>query len=174
MTGFSKIFELLIFHKLKHHLVSNNIFATEQYSFHENVSRESAIFKLIELIFSAWNIREYIIGLFCDTTKAFDCVRHELLILKLEFYGVKSSILNWFKSYLLNRRQFILQFANSPNLLSDWEIDMVFLRDLFWAHYCSMCILIIFHASQIKSLIPFFLQRTLILLFLPIILMTKF
>ena len=96
--------------------MSNNIFATEQYSFHENVSRESAIFKLIELIFSAWNIREYIIGLFCDTTKAFDCVRHELLILKLEFYGVKSSILNWFKSYLLNRRQFILQFANSPNV----------------------------------------------------------
>jgi hypothetical protein len=155
--------------------VSNNILATEQYCFRENVSRESAIFKLAELIFSARNNKEYTMGLFCDLTKVFDCVRHELLILKLEFYGVKGSILHWFKSYLLNRRHcIILQFVNSPHLLLDLEIDMVLLGDLFWAHYCSTCILIIFHAAQIKSLIPFFLQMTLILLFIPAILMTKF
>jgi len=32
--------------------------------------------------------------------KTFDSVGHELLILKLDFYGVKCSILNWLKSYL--------------------------------------------------------------------------
>jgi hypothetical protein len=44
LTGFSKIFELLIFQRLKHHLVSNNILVSEQYGCRDNVSTESAIF----------------------------------------------------------------------------------------------------------------------------------
>jgi len=62
-------------------------------------------------------------GLFCDLTKAFDSVSHEHLILKLEFYEVEGSILNWLKSFLHNRKQtVVLHFVNSPNLLSDWEV----------------------------------------------------
>ena len=147
-TGFSKIYEVVIFHRLKHHLASNNILANEQFSFCDGVSTESAIFKLIMLIFSAWNNKEYITGLFCDLTKAFDSVSHELLILKLEFYGVKGCILNGLKCYLHNGKQrIVLQFVNSPNHLLEWETDMEFLRDLFWAHYCSTCILMIFRVS---------------------------
>jgi len=48
LNGLSKIFELLIFHRLKHHLVSNNILVNEQFGFHDIVSTGSAIFKLIE------------------------------------------------------------------------------------------------------------------------------
>ena len=47
----------------------------------------------------------------------------ELLILKLEFYGVKSSLLNWVKFYWHNIKQtVVLQFVSSPNLLLDWEV----------------------------------------------------
>jgi hypothetical protein len=53
LTGFSKIFELLIFHRLKHHLVSNSILANECFGFHDNASTESASFKLTESIFNA-------------------------------------------------------------------------------------------------------------------------
>jgi len=148
LTGFCKIFELLIFHGVKHHLVSNNILVDEQYGFCDSVSTESAIFRLTETIFSAWNNKECVTGLFCDLTRAFDCVRHDLLLLKLEFYEVKDSILNLLKFYLHNKKQrVVLQFVNSPNLLLDWEIDALFLRDLFWACYCLTCILMIFHAS---------------------------
>jgi hypothetical protein len=123
LTGFSKIFELLIFHRLQQHLVSNNILVTEQYGFRDNVSTESAIFRLIETIFSAWNNKKLITGIFCDLTIAFDCVSHQLLISKLEFYEVKCPILNWLKSYLYNKKQRVeLQFISSPNILSNWEI----------------------------------------------------
>ena len=44
LTGFSKIFELLIFHRLKHNLVSNSVLANECFGFHDNVSPESASF----------------------------------------------------------------------------------------------------------------------------------
>jgi hypothetical protein len=99
LTGFFKIFELLIFQRLKHRLVSNNILVSEQYGFRDNVSTESAIFKLTDSVLKAWNNEEYVMGLFCDLTKAFDCVSHEILISKLGFYGVNGSILNWLKSY---------------------------------------------------------------------------
>jgi len=72
LTGFSKLFELIVSHMLKHHFVSTKILANEHYSFHDNVSTESAIFKLTESIFSAWNNKEYITGLFCDLTKVVD------------------------------------------------------------------------------------------------------
>jgi hypothetical protein len=39
--------------------------------------------KLIESIFNAWNNKEYLTGLLCDLTKAFNSVSYELLILKL-------------------------------------------------------------------------------------------
>jgi hypothetical protein len=122
LTGFSKIFELLIFQRLKHHLVSNNILVSEQYGFRDNVSTESAIFKLTNSILKAWNNKEYVTGLSCDLKRAFDCVSHELLISKLEFYGINGSILNWLKSYLYSRKQSVLlQLDSSPNILSDWE-----------------------------------------------------
>ena len=46
LIGFSKIFELLLFHRLKH-LVSNNILANERLGFCDNICTESAILKLI-------------------------------------------------------------------------------------------------------------------------------
>jgi len=58
LTGFPKIFELLIHHTLKHYLLNNNILAYEQFGFHDNVPNQSAIFKLTELVFSAWNNKE--------------------------------------------------------------------------------------------------------------------
>jgi hypothetical protein len=40
-------------------------------------------------------------GIFCDLAKAFDCVNHDTLFSKLNFYGIKGKAGQWFKSYLM-------------------------------------------------------------------------
>ena len=53
----------------------------------------------------------YTLGIFIDLSKAFDTVDHKSLITKLENHGVKGTNLQWFKSYLENRKQF-MAYAN--------------------------------------------------------------
>ena len=42
-----------------------------------------------------------------DYCKAFDMVDHKLLLEKLKVYGVENNAISWFKSYLVNRHQFV-------------------------------------------------------------------
>lgn len=44
---------------------------------------------------------------YTDFSKAFDRVSHMNLISKLQAIGIHSSLLNWIKSYLTNRTQFV-------------------------------------------------------------------
>ena len=62
-------------------------------------------------------------GIFCDLTNAFDCVIHDILLHKLQYYGVGGNSLLWFKSYLSYRKQKVCISANSLNqeTSSSWE-----------------------------------------------------
>jgi hypothetical protein len=68
----------------------------------------------------AWNKKIHIGGIFCDLTKAFDYVIHDVLTANLEHYGLQESKVNWFKYYLSNRIQ--RTKLNINIYYSIWEI----------------------------------------------------
>ena len=104
LTSFSKIFEKLIYTRLNMHIISNKILANEQYGFRSNTS-ERAIYQLTNKILTALDNKEWVGGIFCDLSKAFDNVDHDLLIEKLKFYGITGTASKLIKSYLTNRFQ---------------------------------------------------------------------
>ena len=55
------------------------------------------------------------IGCFIDLKKAFETVNHFTLINKLRKYGIYDNILEWFISYLDNRKQYVFYNGSKSN-----------------------------------------------------------
>jgi len=82
-----------------------------------------AIFKLTNQILSHINNKSSVCGIFCDSTKAFDTVNHDILISKLEYYGIISRTGELIKSYLSNRYQRVtIKTSHASNCTSAWEL----------------------------------------------------
>jgi len=65
----------------------------------EKSSTELATFPLINNILTAMNNNLKIGGIFCDLQKAFDCGNHEILLNKLEFYGIQGQFKTLIESF---------------------------------------------------------------------------
>ena len=101
----SKIFERCIADRLTDFLYKSEAIYAQPYGFVKGRSTTNAFIEFTEYIYSCLNRREHCIGVFLDLTKAFDTVNHEVLLGKLERYGVRGLPLQWLASYLKDRQQ---------------------------------------------------------------------
>lgn len=88
-------------------LDKNNILCDQQLGFCKNNSTVNAILQICDKIQRAIERGSFSCGIFLGLSKAFDTIDHQILLEKLNHYGVRGVAQNWFISYLSNRRQFV-------------------------------------------------------------------
>ena len=106
ISSVAKVFEKIVYDQFYEYLSVNDLFSHQQSGFRP--TNYSTVTALLEST-NDWcvNINNGLVNgvIFIDLKKAFDTIDHEILINKLECYGVDCSALGWFKSYLSDRKQ---------------------------------------------------------------------
>ena len=85
----------------------NNLIYSLQFGFMQKYSTVHALISLTESIRKKLDEGNIGCGIFVDIQKAFDTVGHDILLSKLEHYGVCGLANEWFKSCLSNRKQYV-------------------------------------------------------------------
>ena len=113
----SKIFERVMFTQLYSYLNANNLLSEQQYGFRSQHSTELACVKLVDYITTEMdNIKKIKTptAIFLDLSKAFDTLNFNILLNKLQYYGIDGISLSLIRSYLTDRFQYV-QFENSES-----------------------------------------------------------
>ena len=107
--------EKIMHQRLYNFLEENNILYNKQFGFRKNNSTIESLIKITEKIRESIDKGKFGCGIFIDLHKAFDTVNHEILLFKMEHYGIRGSTLKWFKSYLSERKQYVYTKENVLN-----------------------------------------------------------
>ena len=117
ISNFAKILEKIVAIRLEKFLLNNNILSEKQFGFRKNHSTVHPMTLLLNKAASVLNSKKHMILIFCDLQKAFDTCDISILLKKLSKIGIRGVELEWFRSYLTDRRQFVEINGTCSNLL---------------------------------------------------------
>ena len=116
LSSFSKILEKIVYVRTVTFLKLHNIFSDFQFGFREKHSTIHALLNFVDKVTQSIDKYSNLVGIFLDFSKAFDTINHEILLYKLSLYGVRGKALEWFRSYLSNRQQYVFLNDSTSNM----------------------------------------------------------
>ena len=105
LPAFSKLFEMVMSERLTNFMQECNLFCESQHGYLRGKSTKTAIFEFVKAVVDHFENGNLALGMFLDLSKAYDCLNRELLIKKLEMYGIRGNAHRWLVSYINNRVQ---------------------------------------------------------------------
>ena len=100
----SKIFERILYNQLYYYFNSNSLLAEERYCFRTNHSTEYAAVKLVDNVSKEMELSNTPSALYIDLSKGFDILSFDILLYKLNYYGIKDNAFKLLKNYLTNQK----------------------------------------------------------------------
>nr|CAH7756516.1 unnamed protein product [Callosobruchus chinensis] len=122
--SFSKIFEYAFLDRLNSFLQRFNILSKYQHGFRKDRSTSTALFSFYDEIVQFIEAGESPAAIFCDLSRAFDCVDHSKLLSILERYGLRGMSLKWVKEFLTSRQQYVSLLSSKNTITSDTSLPI--------------------------------------------------
>ena len=100
LSNLNKILEKLMFSRVYKFLDDYQCIYSLQFGFRSKHSTNHALIDITENIRKALDNKSFACGIFVDLQKAFDTVNHNILLKKLDYYGIRGTVNDWFACYL--------------------------------------------------------------------------
>ena len=107
LSNIDKIFEKLVHKRLVSFLDREKVLYDQQFGFRNKHSTLHNLIVLSEEIRKNIDKGNFSCSIFLDLAKAFDVIDHEILLTKLNHYGIRGIANDWIRSYLTDRKQFV-------------------------------------------------------------------
>ena len=106
VTSHFKFLEKIIAEQLVDYFTTNNLFCIQQFGFRSGHSTELAALKLANHLITEIGNFKVPTNIYIDLSKAFDTLNFDILLKKLDHYGINESAKRLIHSYLTDRLQF--------------------------------------------------------------------